>query len=150
MNFWSIVLGIIEVVSLIFVLSPDALAEVRKMDSLRLIVFSVFIFCSIYWIYFAIQHSNILKRLVNKKRNIRIIRDPRDPYQFTYLVEGNKCYHIPDPETFNYLGSYLGFSWNDLEDISADDLKREFTIGRQLPSIRAQLPKIQLIEKKID
>lgn len=148
MNFTNIVFGVVGVVSLIFMLFPVTLDEVKKMDPYRLIVLCIFSVCVIYWIYFAVQHSNMLKKLIKTKKRIRIIRDPKDPEEFTYLVEGNECYHIPDSSTFRYLGSYLGFSWKDLEHITTDDFKRKFTIGRQLPSIQAFFPKIELIEKK--
>lgn len=147
MNFRSVILGAIEVLTFIFILFPSSLDEVRKMDPYRSIVLCVFVICTFYWIYFVAQHSKFMKGLINKK-GIRIIRDPRDPQQFTYLVEEKKCCHIPDPETFNYLGNYFGFSWKDLEDINTDDFKRKFKVGRQLPSIRPCCQKVELIEKK--
>ncbi|MGA2317409.1 MAG: hypothetical protein ABSG71_13640 [Thermodesulfobacteriota bacterium] len=148
MKFSDVIFGAMGFLSLIFTLFPGTLDEVRKMDSYRLIVFFILGICIIYWIYFALQHSNFIKGLINKDKRIRIIRDPRDPQGFTYLLEKDICCHIPDPETFNYLGNYFGFSWKDLEDINSDDFKRKFKIGRQLPSIRACCQKIELIEKK--
>ena len=148
MNFSNLIFGAITVLTLIFALFPSTLDEARKMDPYRLVVFCILSACVIYWIYFAVQHSNFMKRLIITKKRVRIIRDPRDPERFTYLVEKDMCFHIPDPETFNYLGSYLGFSWKDLEDINTDDFKRKFKVGRQLPSIRPFSPKIESIEKK--
>ena len=148
MKLSNVIVGTMTALTLIFALFPSTLDEVRKVDSYRLIVFCILGICVIYWIYFAVQRSNFIKGLINIKKRIRIIRDPRDPERFTYLAEKNMCFHIPDPETFSYLGSYFGFSWKDLEDVSSNDFKRKFTIGRQLPSIRAFFPKIELIEKK--
>jgi hypothetical protein len=148
MNFSNVIFGAITIVTLIFTLFPSSLDEARKMDPYRLVVICVLIVCVLYWIYFAVQNFNLMKGLVKTKRHPRIIRDPRDPQLFTYLVEGNKCYHIPDPPTFNYLGSFLGFSWKDLEDIPTEDFKRKFIVSRQLPSIQTFFPNIELAEKK--
>jgi len=143
MNFSNVIFGTITILTLIFTLFPSTLDEARKMDPYRLVVLCILSVCVIYWIYFGVQHSSFMKKLIGTKKRARIIRDPRDAQQFTYLVEGDKCYHIPDPPTFNYLGSYFGFSWRDLEDINTDDFKRKFTIGKQLPSIQLYVPKIE-------
>ncbi len=77
---------------------------------------------------------------INKGRSkpVRIIKNSKS---YHYLVEGNSCFHIPDPETFNYLGSYLGFSWSDAKEMLPDEISRRFTIGKALPSIRLHFPK---------
>lgn len=76
----------------------------------------------------------------NKGRSkpVRIIKNFKS---YHYLVEGNSCFHIPYPETFNYLGSYLGFSWSDAKEMLPDEISRRFTIGKALPSIRLHFPK---------
>jgi hypothetical protein len=65
---------------------------------------------------------------------IRVIKNPDD---FYYLVDGNICSHIPDAETFNYLGGYFGFSWGDAILMLPDEIKRQFVLGTQLPTIRS-------------
>jgi len=113
------------------------------MDHYRLAVLCIFIASLIYWVYFLmvslIQHRNPIKVLMNLKEHIRVIKDP-DAGK-CYLVEGNICLHIPDPPTFEYLGSYLGFSWSDLETMTPAEIKRKFNIGKQLPSIQLHFPK---------
>jgi hypothetical protein len=52
-----------------------------------------------------------------------------------YIVENNTYKHIPDPETFNYLGQVLGFDWKDSEEIT-DDKFRKLSSGSTLPSVR--------------
>jgi hypothetical protein len=81
-----------------------------------------------------------LKRLINKKKHVRIIQELGDQQKFTYLVDENGCRHIPDPPTFDYLGSYLGFKWKDLEYISSDEFKHKLTVKTQLPSILSHIP----------
>lgn len=51
-----------------------------------------------------------------------------------YIIENNIYKHIPDPETFDYLGQVFGFDWKDSEEIS-DDKFKEFSSGSTLPSI---------------
>jgi|GEM_PF-948192 hypothetical protein len=148
MNLFDLFVGVITVLTFILALFPSTLEEVRKVDPYRLTAFCIFGICILYWVYSAIQRFGLIKGLMRTKKGTRIIRDPRDPQGFTYVVEKDKCFHIPDPETFNYLGSYLGFSWKDLEDISTDDFRSKFTIGRQLPSIRPFCQPMGLIEKK--
>ena len=140
MKFSDVIFGVMTALTLIFTLFPSTLDEARKMDSYRLIVFCILGICIIYWIYFAIQHSNLIKGLINTKKRVRVIRNPTG---YCYLVEGNTCSHIPDPPTFEYLGSYLGFQWSDLETMEATEIKRRFNIGKQLPSIRLHFPKIE-------
>ena len=140
MKIFDLMVGAITILTLIFALSPSTLEEVRSVDPSKLIVFCMLILCIFYWIRFTIRH------FLPKKKRVRIIRDSRDPDHFTYLVERkNICFHIPDPETFSYLGSYFGFSWKDLEDFSPEEFKRKFVIGRQLPSIRSYFPKIAVV-----
>ena len=72
------------------------------------------------------------------KTKIRLIQEPSS--EKCYMVKGKKISHIPDPPTFLYLGSYLGFSWNDVEIILQDEIDRKFTIGAPLPSILKYFP----------
>ena len=141
MNFSNIFWGIIGAASLFFLLFPNILDEVRKMDTLRLVVLIVFILCLLYWIYFVMQRSNFLMKLIGSNRpSRRIIRD-RQGVQ--YLVEGKNCYHIPDVPTYEYLGRFFGFDWGDSKEMEHEEINRKFTKGRQLPSITAFFPKIE-------
>lgn len=72
--------------------------------------------------------------------NVHVIRSPDDRH---YLVDGNICSHIPDPPTFEYLGSYFGFSWNDAKLMLPEDINSRYTVGKALPSIRLHFPKTQ-------
>lgn len=80
------------------------------------------------------------KASINSNRPIEIIRNP-DGYQ--YLVEGNKCSHVPDPPTFEYLGRFFGFSWADSKPMLSEDIKSKFVMGKQLPSILSHCPKTE-------
>jgi hypothetical protein len=53
----------------------------------------------------------------------------------TYLVQNNVARHIPDGETFEYLGKLYGFHWGSIETIRHDEFKRQFTTESTLPSI---------------
>ena len=112
------------------------------MDPYKLGVLCVFIACLIYWVYLFImfiKHRNRPKRSINLG-SVRVIRNP-DHYH--YLIQGDTCCHIPDEATFNYLGSFFGFTWDDAELMLPDEIKRRFTIGKQLPSIKLYFPKIE-------
>ena len=143
MTVFNILIGITNLVAFIFLIFPSSLESVKKMDQYKLVVLCVFIACLIYWVYFLvislIQHRNPLKVLMNFKEHVRVIKDP-DAGK-CYLVDGNTCLHIPDPPTFDYLGSYLGFSWADLETMTTADIRHKFTIGKALPSIQLHFPK---------
>jgi hypothetical protein len=78
---------------------------------------------------------------MNLKENTRIIRNPDGGH--CYLVEGNTCVHIPDPETFDYLGRYLGFSRAHIKTMTTTEIERKFKIGKQLPSIKLHFPKTE-------
>lgn len=67
------------------------------------------------------------------KRPFRLIRPHEQPH--IYLVENNIARHIPDPETFNYLGQLYGFDWKDVDQVSNDELKNQFSTGSVLPSV---------------
>jgi hypothetical protein len=84
------------------------------------------------------------KMSLNLNKSIRIIKNPRG---YHYLVEGSNCYHIPDPPTFNYLGSYFGFSWSDTKEMMPDEISQKFTVGRALPSILSHCPVTELYVK---
>ena len=86
--------------------------------------------------------NSIIKRrfpntLSDLMKSVRVIKNPQG---YQYLVENDKCFHIPDPDTFNYLSNFFGFTWDDSEEMQPDDIKRKFSLGRTLPSIRAYFP----------
>lgn len=66
-----------------------------------------------------------------------IIVDAQGDY---YLVEAGSRYHIPDPPTFNYLGEYFGFGWDDAKLMGPDEIKK-YPRRRPLPSIRPHCAK---------
>jgi uncharacterized protein with PQ loop repeat len=138
MNFFNIIFGAMTALTLIFTIFPSTLDAVKKMDAYRLIVFCILGICVLYWIY-AVLHSNFVKRLLNIKKPI-VINDPSDGYQ--YLVQNNTCYHIPDPETFKYLGQIFGFKWADSKPMPLDEIKKKFIIGKDLSSIKLHFPQI--------
>ena len=76
----------------------------------------------------------------SRSKHIRVIKNPRD--KPIYLVIGNICFHIPDMLTFEYFGKYFNFSLSDIEEIPFEEMKRKFTIKRNLPSIGSYSPKI--------
>ena len=53
----------------------------------------------------------------------------------TYLVRKNVARHIPDAETFDYLGELYGFHWGNVETIAHEDFNRQFSTDSKLPSI---------------
>jgi hypothetical protein len=141
MTFLNVLVGIINILMFIFLLFPNFLTEVTKMDPYKLGVLCVFFACLIYWAYLLIifiKHRNKLKVSINSG-SARIISNP-DGYQ--YLVEGDTCFHIPDPDTFNFLGNFFGFTWRDSQLMLPDEIKRNFKIGKALPSIRVYFPKL--------
>ena len=147
MKVLNIITGIITILMFIFLLFPESLKEVMKMDPYKLGVLCVFVACLIYWIYslitFLIRRRNPQKVLRNVKESVQVINDS----ERHYLVEGNICSHIPDPPTFGYLGSFFGFSWTDSKLMLPDDIKRKFVIGKQLPSILLHCPKTEAIKR---
>ena len=78
------------------------------------------------------------KASISLNRPIEIIRRPEGQQ---YLVEGDTCYYIPDPPTFEYLRVYFGFSWDDSNLMLFDDIKKKYIIGKQLPSVLSYCPK---------
>ena len=84
--------------------------------------------------------SLLHNQFFSRRSRVRVIRNPQG---YQYLVEGNGCFHIPDPATFNYLGSFFGFSWPDSELMLPEEISRRFTVGRALPSINPYCPKIE-------
>jgi hypothetical protein len=54
----------------------------------------------------------------------------------TYLIQKNVARHIPDAETFDYLGEIYGFHWGTIETVSHDSFIKRFSVGSMLPSIR--------------
>ena len=66
-------------------------------------------------------------------RRVRVIQiHDRD---HVYFIEQNIARHIPDPHTFEYLGKLHGFAWNDIDKITNDEFKKQFSAGSSLPSI---------------
>ena len=66
-------------------------------------------------------------------RRVRVIRPHEQPH--VYLIEKNIARHIPDSETFNYLGQIYGFDWKDIDMITNDEFKKQFSTGSTFPSI---------------
>ena len=66
-------------------------------------------------------------------RRVRVIRTHEQPH--TYLIEKDIARHIPDGETFNYLGQLYGFDWKDIDTITNEEFKKQFSTGSTLPSI---------------
>ena len=66
-------------------------------------------------------------------RRVRVIRTHEQPH--TYLIEKDIARHIPDGETFTYLGQLYGFDWKDIDTITNDEFKKQFSTGSTLPSI---------------
>lgn len=66
-------------------------------------------------------------------RRVRVIRTLEQSH--AYLVEKNIARHIPDERTFNYLGQIYGFDWKDIDKITDDEFKNQFSTGSTLPSI---------------
>jgi hypothetical protein len=83
----------------------------------------------------ALLLSTIILILSNRfyNRRTRLIHVKGHVQQ--YIVENNTYKHIPDPETFNYLGQVFGFSWKDSDEISDNEFKR-LSSGSTLPSVR--------------
>jgi len=67
-------------------------------------------------------------------QRVRVIRHQAQPH--TYLVEKNVARHIPDVETFNYLGQIYGFDWKDVQEITYDKFIKQFSTGSTMPSIK--------------
>ncbi len=97
---------------------------------------------SYVFLIIAVISAGVLYFLSNsesqKKQKIRLIQDPTSGK--CYIVKGKKISHIPDPETFSYLGSYLGFSWANVETVLQDEINHSYTIVQPLPSIRSYFP----------
>lgn len=66
-------------------------------------------------------------------RRVRVIRTLEQPH--IYLIKKDIARHIPDPETFNYLGQIYGFDWKDIDTITNDEFKNQFSTGSTLPNI---------------
>jgi hypothetical protein len=145
MKFSDLIFGAMTILSFIFALFPSTLEEVRKVDPYRLIAFCVFAVCIFYWGYSAIQRFGLLGGVLQKKRGVKVIRNPQG---YQYLIEGNSCCHIPDPPTFHYLGGLFGFTPADSKVMESEEIKRKFTIGKQLPSITVYFPKAEEKSKR--
>jgi hypothetical protein len=66
-------------------------------------------------------------------RQPRVVR--QTDREAIYLVEKRTYRHIPDRETFNYLGQFLGFRWSDIETMTPVEFGKQFSAGSMLPSI---------------
>jgi hypothetical protein len=108
------------------------------MDPYKLGVWCVFMACITYWIYLVIRRLFKRTKVSIKVDSVRVIKNPAG---YQYLVEGDTCFHIPDPDTFNYLGNFFGFTWNDSRLMLPDEIKNNFKMGKALPSIRVYFPK---------
>lgn len=53
----------------------------------------------------------------------------------TYLIQKNVAKHIPDKETFEYLGQIYGFHWGKIEVLPDDVFTKQFFVDSALPSI---------------
>jgi hypothetical protein len=67
-------------------------------------------------------------------RRPRVVRQTDRPE--IYLIEERTYRHIPDRETFIYLGQFLGFRWSDVEVMTPVEFGKQFSAGSMLPSIR--------------
>ncbi len=74
----------------------------------------------------------ILRREFSRQR-VRVIKTQIAPH--TYLVQKNVARHIPDTETFEYLGKIYGFHQGNIETIAHDDFGKLFSTESTLPSI---------------
>ncbi|MEN6624477.1 MAG: hypothetical protein ABFD50_23385 [Smithella sp.] len=83
-----------------------------------------------------LRHHYLIKR-------IRVVRTHEN--HPVYLVEKNIARHIPDPETFDYLGQLYGFHWKDVEVFTQEEFKKMFSSGSTLPSI---IPHCQAFNEK--
>lgn len=70
-------------------------------------------------------------------RRVRVVSIHAQPH--VYLIEKGIARHIPDPETFNYLGQIYGFDWKDIDMITNDEFKNQFSTGSTLHSIVSHL-----------
>ena len=53
----------------------------------------------------------------------------------TYLIENHTYHHIPDKQTFEYLGELNGFQWTDIKVLTVEEFENQFSAGSSLPSI---------------
>lgn len=107
------------------------------------------------FVNFFLSRSTRRQRLIgNKSRNgkidtiektamsiggaFEIIKRPEGHH---YFVQEAACRHIPDPETYEYLGNLIGFSWFDAKPMLFDEIKSKYDIGDPLPSVRSYFPK---------
>lgn len=81
----------------------------------------------------------ILKLHFSPKR-VRVIRVHDHPH--IYIIEKNVARHIPNMDTFRYLGELYGFHEQDVETITNDEFKK-FSAGSTLPSITSHFPTAQ-------
>jgi hypothetical protein len=94
-------------------------------------------FVSLFVVIFSLWMLELEK---NKAKKTSLIMSS-DSDGKIYLVEGKTCSHIPDPETFQYLERFFGFSSSNIKRMPSEDIKGKFVTGRQLPSIKFHFPK---------
>ncbi len=66
-------------------------------------------------------------------KRVRVVQQQGQPH--IYLIEKNIARHIPEPTTFSYLGQIYGFDKKDVEVITYDEFREQFSSGSTLPSI---------------
>jgi hypothetical protein len=140
-KFWQYVLkgsALINIGSFLMLLSGWSMESI-KLFLVNLNPWYFVFFVSLVVVLFALWKEKLRISRPPAPPERSLIRDPSDGK--VYLVEGKTCYHIPDPDTFNYLGSYLGFSMGEVKQMTTDDIKSKFIIGKQLPSIKIYFPK---------
>ena len=90
----------------------------------RLIVFNMALILAVIFLILNQRFST---------RQFRLIR-PHEHHE-VYLVERNIARHIPDEFTFNYLGQLYGFAWKDIDMVTNDEIKKQYSSGSTLPSV---------------
>lgn len=131
MVFGQILFGISGLVSVFFVLFPKIPQKALEMDTIRLVSACVLVVCIIYWTCWLVVH--LKGKFFRDKRSRYLVQSE---FGHVYLVEKRECWHIPDPETLNYLTAYFGLNMVNIQRLSQSDIGRKFSVGKQLPSIR--------------
>lgn len=132
---WATIIGFVLFVILTLVDRWSIITQLGRSP----LVLQVSLLCLILAVIFAgiTFYFSYSSKSKSRSKRIPIINDG---YR-QYLVEGNTCFHIPDPPTFEYLGSYFGFSWSDSKLMLPDQIDHKFIKGKQLPSILKYCPK---------
>lgn len=136
---WANIATIAAFILYVILTLVDKWQEVAKLLGGSSVIFMASLVVLILGIIFA-GITFYASRSKPQSNRVRVISNPQG---YQYLVQGNNCCHIPDPPTFDYLGSYFGFCWADSELMLPDEINRRFTIGKQLPSILLYCPKVE-------